>query len=155
MKESYAKLGFGTRVAIYIIATIILLALATRVVTLWILNITFYGFVHGAILNIGSWLYLIIFLALIYVIRYLRKLIVYTNTMKLNITIGIVARAATVICLGISIIVLVYNFIIVFQYTGIFIGIMYGLMACVGWDMAAEFFKSIGVLFGDIDAAKE
>ena len=37
----------------------------------------------------------------------------------------------------------------------ILIGIMYGLMACVGWEMAAEFFKSLGVVFGDTDAAEE
>lgn len=155
MKESYAKLGFGTRVAVYLIATLVAVVIATRVTVLWTLNVTFLGFLHGAILNLSSWLYLIIYCALVWVLGWLRKLVVSTNTMRLNVTAGLVMRVIKVICLVIAFIVFVYNFITVFQYTGILIGIMYGLMACVGWEMAAEFFKSLGVVFGDTDAAEE
>lgn len=155
MKESYAKLGFGARVAVYIVLSLIAAIVLSRMVSLWALNVVFLGFLHGAILNLSSWIYFIIAAALLWAMDYMRKLAVDTNTMKLSVTAGLAMRVIKVICLVISFIVFIYNFITVFQYTGIIIGIMYGLMACIGWDMAAEFFKSLGVVFGDVDAAED
>lgn len=155
IRDKYMSLGFGTRVAVYIIATLLISIFSARVLECWCLNIIFAGFVNGLLLNFSSWLYIITFFILIYAIKYLRKLVVETATMKLNVSIGIICKVLYVILGVVSFIILLYNVITLFEYTGIFIAIMYGLMEGIGVAMIGEIFKSIGVLFGDIDAAVE